>query len=825
MLDKNSLTKSKEIFKRNISNKKYQIYSYFICFIINFLLYFSKENIVIKKINTNKLLGNNYNNYEIKNENNDKSYFNSTLNTNNERKYYKISSEFEYKLTPLNKILRNLQSQACSLGCLMCLSSIHCLKCDSAKSFLLYYVVNKGIFEFRCRKCIFDCEVCSSDNHTCEKCNSGFYKKVLVNATINSIKNTCEKCGESCKECDTENECISCNEDKFYYNEFENKYSTNSTMINISQNNTFVGFKRYSKCTRCDKKTCEKCYPENNEIKNNIYFFGCEKPKPGYYLTTLDLLYNNKIKITSKCQEGCSECRDFYTCDICDNEKGYRFINSKCVKCSENCQECKTFDLCFKCSEGFFSYIENDKNTYCKPCKKYCKKCENYETCSECIFSYNLNNEKTDCNYLCEKENCEKCDNNGSCEICQQNFVLEKSTKSCKSCLSKSCKKCSSITGKCEECLEGSFLRNTECLPCASFNCDNCSVIGGDFKCHQCSNGFFLNNLGICENCQIYFGENCGKCDGGGCLSCINSSIFIKDNISKFYGKCIKCGDGFFMTNGNRCERCDNYYDLCDDCNSQRCFKCNDKSILIYGVCECNSALYIRIGSSCLEIYIIILPILTILLIILGIIKLIYNKYLRKLRNRNQNVAGNNDININNNNINNNNNGININIGINNNNVNFHVQEKEKLYKNARKNEDNLHGINCVFCNENTVYWKFDCSGFMCNPCSLKLVTSFDSDKANCPKCEKEFKEFKFILSLGNENKENVLIDDIKQNNKINLDQSISDNICKICFVLKHSVQIKCQSNLKHFLCYYCYNRMILIENLKQCPFDRTEIK
>ena len=84
-------------------------------------------------------------------------------------------------------------------------------------------------------------------------------------------------------------------------------------------------------------------------------------------------------------------------------------------------------------------------------------------------------------------------------------------------------------------------------------------------------------------------------------------------------------------------------------------------------------------------------------------------------------------------------------------------------------------------------------------------------------------KDFKFILKSDKKEKDKVVVEEIRQ--VMNIDQTVSDDVCKICFTLKHSIKINCESNTPHCLCYYCYKRMIVIEELKQCPFDRTDIK
>lgn len=48
---------------------------------------------------------------------------------------------------------------------------------------------------------------------------------------------------------------------------------------------------------------------------------------------------------------------------------------------------------------------------------------------------------------------------------------------------------------------------------------------------------------------------------------------------------------------------------------------------------------------------------------------------------------------------------------------------------------------------------------------------------------------------------------------------------CQICFVLKSTKIINCESATPHILCSYCYNRMLKIDKVKVCPFCKTKIK
>lgn len=177
---------------------------------------------------------------------------------------------------------------------------------------------------------------------------------------------------------------------------------------------------------------------------------------------------------------------------------------------------------------------------------------------------------------------------------------------------------------------------------------------------------------------------------------------------------------------------------------------------------------------------------------------------------------------------------------------------------------DEIHGVKCLFGDDNPPFWQFECGGYICNNCSYKIVSNVKKSE-NCPKCQKELKVFKFCNRYV-KSEENTLIDlkdvnvsvlefeDDKENkeNKQSLPKNnIDDNecrealknvkdedglnskrekdigrqTCQICFVLKSTKKINCDSTAEHLICSYCYNRMIKIDKIRLCPFCRTKIK
>jgi len=268
-----------------------------------------------------------------------------------------------------------------------------------------------------------------------------------------------------------------------------------------------------------------------------------------------------------------------------------------------------------------------------------------------------------------------------------------------------------------------------------------------------------------------------------------------------------------------------------------------------YSNCACDDG-YISLGDSCKSLLIIIVPIGFVgMLIIIGsycIIRIKRKNALNGIGNR-ANIHINNNVNHVNNNINlnnqqnnqaniiNNNNNRNANNSNNNNNImnhrNIRLQLENRILKPLDP-KDQIHGNKCIFGDESPPFWEFDCGAYMCNPCSLKLVTNLNTENINCTKCTKPFSYFKFVNryienedSVDLKDKSIIKIESIKSdslNNSVNETQN--DSTCKICFVLKHSKQIKCDSNTPHMLCTYCYHRLINIEEIPHCPFCRNDI-
>lgn len=324
----------------------------------------------------------------------------------------------------------------------------------------------------------------------------------------------------------------------------------------------------------------------------------------------------------------------------------------------------------------------------------------------------------------------------------------------------------------------------------------------------KCDMGYFLDSIDKkCTPC-FSFDINCELCNEPNvCLKCSQSSfIYQKDNL--FF--CKKCERGFYPKNFI-CKPCSDF-GRCQDCNYNECISCLPNSnINSNKFCVCSNGFF-SVGVSCYAFSSLVIPFL-----ILGILITIGCFYIYKRQNREHTLIELNSIRS-------------INPD-NSNNINSMRICVDNKILNPLKKKDDKHGIKCIYGDNSPPYWQFDCGGYMCNDCSLKLVTNFSKDKSLCLKCNKYANFFKFVDRNVHEHEANeshtthiIKIESIRSENINASRESMSDSVCKICFSMKNSMEIKCDSPTPHMMCDYCYCRLINIEDTQNCPFCRTLI-
>jgi len=254
----------------------------------------------------------------------------------------------------------------------------------------------KNFLENKCMLCNSSCKLCLDDTNNCLECAEGYltlkenkrkcFKECPPSYKYNSIENYCESsCISPCNTCTDSNNCIDC---------IENHYLISiSNNINNCVADCPDGFYNDNislKCQTCPVN-CKTC--KNSETclscKNEKFYFEeknlCLNSCPIKYYT--QIVGNDEINIkTNESKNTCKKCKS--ECSVCtgsqDNclscEQGYfyytkgkdclvdcpqgyykNFITNECQGCDLSCLECKAnlVNDCIKCNENLGFKLNN----------------------------------------------------------------------------------------------------------------------------------------------------------------------------------------------------------------------------------------------------------------------------------------------------------------------------------------------------------------------------------------------------------------------------------------------------------------------------------
>ncbi|CAD8151516.1 unnamed protein product [Paramecium pentaurelia] len=452
----------------------------------------------------------------------------------------------------------NMKCFQCQLPCVTCISNQdYCTSCiDQDNQFLNdgicqckegYYISN-----FKCELCTQFCKKCNS-NDECIQCQDGYIlqnalctiPKCIDNYFMND-QGECIQCIQNCQICNDPTSCLSCF-DQFYYD--------NQSCISCS-----------NKCQTCinDSNFCTSCKDLNQLLIDNQCI--C---KEGYY---------EKDQACEQCDNKCKICNNLLFCTLCNQiehlvltknqcvcEDGYFEFNNNCQLCNKICQTCSQIsDNCLSCNQQLYrkkekntcicqnGYFENE-NQECWPCNsdegKIIKDCQ-YKNCSDNIWTFGedcddgndllrdgCSNCQIDQNYTCintllKSSLCFKCTDN--CIECQMNEVLNQL--------------------ECIKCNYGFYIQQNQCVKCAE-QCLDCKTSASN--CLSCR--YQNNKLDKCQLCQ-------------------SNSGYYPDQINN---KCYtKCGDSLKTSE----EECDDGNLLPGDGCNQFC-KIEKKFLCQNGIC------------------------------------------------------------------------------------------------------------------------------------------------------------------------------------------------------------------------------------------------
>lgn len=459
-----------------------------------------------------------------------------------------------------------------------------------------------------CLDCRFEnCKICPQDSlDICLECkdNQLIYNNKCVEICPDGSYNLddirCSACGDNCKTCEDNTECIEC------LSPFVNQ----NGVCKAECNNGFINIEGI--CVECgDSVRCNRC--KANSLNE------CESCKAGFVLLNGKCVTNCECNqfidhtidgdVCTNCKDHCKLCIDSSSCQRCDSpfilqindcvqecKDGYVRVGVECKKCSNSlCKLCTSDDqnVCDECKDG---YVLKDnqctdscglgyyaENKVCKPCNdQNCLSCTNQGiTCIDCKDNFYLFNgicvSKCPLGYVSNSSDiCEKCTDD-KCKICQSNNL-----ESCIECLNGFLlgELCVNI------CPQGFYGDNKICLPCLQ-DCIECT---SSSDCKQCnSESKLINNTCVPQCPEKTVSDSNGKCVPCTDLNCLRCDVdqdtckicatpfILKD------GKCVDdCGDEYFY-DGSTCQPCET---RCAKCNSStNCTKCDDNSFLFNQDC------------------------------------------------------------------------------------------------------------------------------------------------------------------------------------------------------------------------------------------------
>ena len=445
----------------------------------------------------------------------------------------------------------------------------HCI--SNYKDIVCSVCEDKYYEEITCKTCGEHCRRCKNEKE-CVLCSDGYKlnEKGLCEENSKVIQNKIVQCstGEypfnaTCYSCkDKDNHSEECNYKETFIcstSDYSNGVCSNENKgINSSNSNGDICNKGYYNINNTCK-TCKTTYGECKQC-DSTQCHECEKE---YYISNGKCIYNeNKCIITeSKCIR-CINSSEWYK-------------TGECSICTENCHYCIN-NTCVECNNGFIIYNRTCINNKIDECINY-----TLHDCSRCLIGYYYNSEERKCNKC--NETCHKCYNETTCLECKKGYYLNENNE-CET-LNKQMESCKhTIPGnpdKCAICKNRYYRDQTYCKKCIN----NCSICFEENTCIKCEDEYFLlTNTTQCISYNKLI--NCKTKTHSGCIECEN-----KYYINKQY--CSLCSETIkhcsTCSNGNQCNECENEYvrngeykyiyykeiKHCKKSNSSKCSKCS----------------------------------------------------------------------------------------------------------------------------------------------------------------------------------------------------------------------------------------------------------
>ncbi|KAL7717072.1 hypothetical protein QTN25_005663 [Entamoeba marina] len=542
----------------------------------------------------------------VLNENNECVFFEDAHCDSNSKTYYEkcFSCASGYVLTSEHNCIDcSSQHPDCTIiDGIDC--SANCTECGD------YTYLNS---DNNCQNDDIHCAHYSSDG-ICSYCSNFYY--------LDDDKKCQKGAIDNCQVYTSETECYGC---------------LNDLLTNL--NNSACGECSVEHCTRCasnfdlcdscetgyilnsDNTECQQCSVSNCRICVDYNTTECQYCDSGYYRSS------DKTQCDA-CIENCNTCESITTCLVCNNGYYPSPNKTECIYCPDNCARCHKDDsdnlFCDMCSYKVVNkyykgdYTLNDDSTACVSnipnCAVYNAGAIN--TCLSCDSKYTIENNV--CN-PCKVNGCTECTNSTDyvCDTCEDGYRVM-TVKGVSSCVAKigNCTTHTLDYDNCTTCKTNYYPieDGTACRTCITSD-NHCTACSDAYTCTDCDAYYYLNSDNTtCETC-INDSNHCSSCedtntctyceygyviDNGECKACpSHCSVCNKDDLTK----CVKCDDGYFMTEGYKCSACSSecQEDVLTYASTDDDYICNDAEYTCFVHQENHCKRLSSDGSECIE--------------------------------------------------------------------------------------------------------------------------------------------------------------------------------------------------------------------------------
>ncbi|KAL4487016.1 hypothetical protein ABPG73_008875 [Tetrahymena malaccensis] len=415
--------------------------------------------------------------------------------------------------------------------------------------------------EIQCRLCVYkNTQKGIRPNGQCQQLPIGqMYNAWGQIVGCDSSKCKCDLTGQKCIECLNPSEFIYqdfqtcdpiCIQERWEQGRFCQKCNPNGQFQSSQGGFCEECTNQFLNCNQCTQQQCKKCqqgfgfdFLSSTCIKCSDGFiiisdFCIKQPLGCKKITESSLDLKNKTIICDECLETDMMKQKDGSCTKCPVNTYIDQINNLCKKCSlRNCKICPQ-DQCTVCNDEY-DLIDGQCQIKLSNCNKYSEQ-RNYidqNVCKQCpIENYYINN----CTNF--DQICAMC---LPCQLENKTQYLNEMNK-CQNC-QYTCKTCESVS-MCLECVQPGVQAINGICRCNDISmCLMCDV-QGCFKCPQGSQ--FVREKNSCVQSEF-------KCDIG-FLEKINKSGGVK-----CYCQSLNCKYCDFQ-NGNKCEVCNEQYELKD---------------------------------------------------------------------------------------------------------------------------------------------------------------------------------------------------------------------------------------------------------------------